>query len=146
MQIPTFPIFLSLGTRITHIFCLAKAKILNLHLLLENFDLHEHLKNPWPPNKDCWDAASRTLIDVSQLSSSCKIKSCLQILSFRNDFYFGYLTFKISRFNIKLSMFYWLIILINVLYLCFYSIFLTLASVTWEFWFTRTFKKSLTTR
>ena len=53
---------------------------LHLHLLLENFDLHEHLKNPWPSDKDCWDAASRTLIDVSQLSSSCKIKSCLQIL------------------------------------------------------------------
>jgi hypothetical protein len=54
---------------------------LHLHLLLENFDLHEHLKNPWPPDKDCWDAASRTPIDVSQLSSSCKIKSCLQKFS-----------------------------------------------------------------
>jgi hypothetical protein len=53
---------------------------LHLYLLLEHFDIHEHLKNPWPPDKDCWDAASWTLIDVSQLSSSCKIKSCLQIL------------------------------------------------------------------
>jgi hypothetical protein len=33
---------------------------LHLHLLLEHFDLHEHLKNPWPPDKDCWDAASWT--------------------------------------------------------------------------------------
>jgi hypothetical protein len=53
-----------------------------LHLLLlhEHLDLQEHFKNPCPPDKDWLEAASRTLMVVSQLISSCNIKSCLQML------------------------------------------------------------------
>jgi hypothetical protein len=37
-----------------------------LHLLLEHLDLQEHFKNPCPPDKDWLEAASRTLMVVSQ--------------------------------------------------------------------------------
>jgi hypothetical protein len=41
--------------------------------LLEHLDLQEHFKNPCPPDKDWLEAASQTLMVVSQLIFSCNI-------------------------------------------------------------------------